>query len=275
MVRQGRLTCCLFLCVLVAAALAPSLVRADGSTPAGVDQTHDTPETDRLTRLALRKSGQTAPEPAAEVEADPQPAPVAEPSPQPVGAGTVGFDERLPLGRASSDANGRGGTRSGEGALSSSWWLNTVTALGAVIGLILLLRLVYSKATGRACATGRSAAVQVLTRVAVAPRSHILLVQLGQRIVVLGESTNGLTRVALIEEPDEIACLLKAVAADRPESITRGFSHMLDRFNRQYVPDDQLTADRHDDPEHVTGRARDEVSGLLSRLRSLAGRAAG
>ena len=270
MVRQGRLTCCLFSCVLAAAAFAPIVVRADdqdveAEAPAGVDQARETPTTDGLTRLALRMAGQSAPEPA----------PVAEPDPAPDRPQTAGFDERQPLGRASRGAPGRRGVGSDDRPLSSSWWLNAVTALGAVIGLILLLRLAYSKITGRACATGRSAAVQVLTRVAVAPRSHILLVQLGQRIIVLGESTNGLTRVASIEEPEEIACLLKAVAADRPDSISRGFSNMLDRFNRQYVSDEAPSADRLGDSDHVTGRARDEVSGLLSRLRSLAGRAAG
>ena len=144
--------------------------------------------------------------------------------------------------------------------------------IGAVIGLVLLLRLAYTKITGRALATGRSHAVHVLARVAVAPRSHILLVQLGQRILVVGESAGGLNALATIDEPDEVSGLLRTVAGDQAGSITRSFSQLLDRFNSQYPENERPEADRFAVAEHATGRARDQVSGLLSRLRSLAGR---
>lgn len=254
MVRHNHPYRCLLQFVLLATTLCLSQI---GFAADDVEQLPNTAEADRLTRLAQRKVGETASEPKADQAQPPL------------------LDENQPLGRGSAGAGRSLRHRAKDPALSSPWLLRTVTALGAVIGLVLLLRLAYAKVTGRALATGHSQVVHVLARVAVAPRSHILIVRLGQRIIVVGESAAGLNALATIDEPDEVAGLLRTVAGDQPGSITRSFSQLLDRFNSQYPDSERADADRFAVSEHATGRARDEVSGLLSRLRSLAGRTGG
>ena len=249
MVRHSHSCRCLlqFAILAITLGLSQAALAADD-----VEQLQNIDETDRLTRLAQRKAGDTEEQPEANQ--------------------ALQLDENQPLGSSRPGVNRSLRQRSKGDDSSSPWLLRTVTALGAVIGLVLLLRLAYTKITGRTLATGHSHAVQVLARVAVAPRSHILLVQLGQRILVVGESTGGLNALATIDEPDEVSGLLRTVAGDQTGSITRSFSQLLDRFNSQYPENGPTDADRFAVSEHATGRARDEVSGLLSRLRSLAGR---
>ena len=249
MVRHSHTYRCLLQFVLLATTLglSPGAFAADD-----VEKPQNIDETDRLTLLAQRKAGNTEEQSKADQ--------------------ALQLDENQPLGSSRTGVKRSLRQRSeGEGS-PSPWLLRTVTALGAVIGLLLLLRLAYTKITGRTLATGHSHAVHVLARVAVAPRSHILLVQLGQRILVVGESAGGLNALATIDEPDEVSGLLRTVAGDQSGSITRSFSQLLDRFNSQYPENERPEADRFAVAEHATGRARDQVSGLLSRLRSLAGR---
>lgn len=178
------------------------------------------------------------------------------------------FDESRPLGTPaqpfSISDHAAGGTSGG-----SSWILNTVTALGAVVGLILVGRAALVRLTGRTPATTHSPAVQVISRVALAPRQHVLLLRLGHRLLVVGDSGSTLSTLANIDDPDEVATMLKAVAAAQPHSISRGFRHLLNRCNGDYARHDIASEEGLDLAEHRTDRARDEVSGLLARLRAL------
>ena len=158
-----------------------------------------------------------------------------------------------------------------------SGWLNTLTALGVVIGLIYLLRAVLTRTGRGGISPNGSALVEVLARVGVTPRNHILMLRTGQRILVLSESSAGLQTLANLDDPQEVASLLAAVTANKPNSISAGFSHLLGRFNRQY--DVAL-----DDAEASTGtgasdggssgggygidHARDQLSRVLSRIRA-------
>lgn len=146
---------------------------------------------------------------------------------------------------------------------SDGWMLSTVTALGVVVGLILLLRAGYTKMTGRTLAAPRNDVVQVLSRVSVAPRNHVLLLRVGGRILVVGDSPGGMNSLAQIDDPDEVASLLKTLAVNEPNSISQGFSQLINRFNTEYSDDDG-----RDSGEYVADRARGEVSSLLSRLRT-------
>ena len=254
--------------------LAPALARAQDDhalPPEQPDQAQvqDVGEADALTRLATRKAAE-APPPVQQDEPDTPKKPDTPDQPERADAPPDPYEQQ-PLGSLPAGARRpRSGGDEGPGPIGSSWVLSTITALGAVLGLILLFRLLYTKITGHALAKGHSAALEVLTRVAVAPRSHILIVRLGQRILVLGDSANGLTPLATVDDPEEIATLLKSITSGQPNSITRGFSQLLHGFNNEYADDQLDVASGADGDEQRTGRARDEVSGLLSRVQSLA-----
>jgi flagellar biogenesis protein FliO len=160
----------------------------------------------------------------------------------------------------------------GEG--NSAWVFHTLTSLGVVIALILLMRWGWAKLGGHVTASGgigASAAVEVLSRTTIAPRNHILLVRVANRILVLGDSVQGLSQLSQIEDPQQVAEILAAISASQNNSMTNRFNQMLGRFNSDY------DAHAHkeegtDDQEHYVDRARDSLSSLLSRVRLLSRR---
>lgn len=150
---------------------------------------------------------------------------------------------------------------------TTSWMLKTLTALGVVIGLALLARFGYARLGGKIAAAS-SPVVEVLSRTTVAPRSHVMLLRVGGRVLVVSESSAGMRTLASVDDAEEVADLLGAVSAAKPTSISRSFNQLFNRFDQDY---DQLSAehDTGDARDRRLGRARDSVSGLLSRMRGL------
>lgn len=151
---------------------------------------------------------------------------------------------------------------------SSGWALSTLAALGVVIGLMLVLRWLWVRMGGRVV-TGSSPVVEMLSRTSVAPKNHVVLVRVGSRILVCGDSPSGLRTLADIDDEQEVADLLTAITASRDSSITRGFNQVLHRFHGEH--DDTRVAGG-DNMEHRIDRARNSVSALLANVRGLAGK---
>lgn len=169
--------------------------------------------------------------------------------------------ERRPLGAAA--ASGTQLTTPPSDAVGSGT-LGALGALGLVLGLILVLRWGWVRFGGAVVARS-SPAVEVLSRTTVSPRNHVVLLRVGGRIVVVGDSSAGLRTLAQIEEPDEVAGLLEAVTAAKTTSISQTFSQLLSHKGGEFG--DSLDAPA--DPEHRVDRARDSLSGLLTRVRTL------
>lgn len=187
--------------------------------------------------------------------------------------------------RSSRPATGSGAEAAADqGGGDGSWVLRTLGSLGVVIVLILLLRTVIARWNGRTSSSSSQAGVEVLSRVTVGPRQQIVLVRMGTRILVLADSAGRLNMLTAIDDPEEVAATLATVTASRPTSVSAGFASALKRFQQDYRPsirntgavgDQSGRADRTDDDgqglddaEIHVDRARDQLSGLLSRLRS-------
>ncbi len=162
------------------------------------------------------------------------------------------------------------GTAAGTLDTGQGWVLNTLTALGVVIGLVLVLRVVVTKLGGRA-ATAPSRAVEVLSRTSVAPKNHVLLLRVGGRVLVVGDSSAGLRTLSEIDDPEEVASLLQSVEVGRDASMTNGFNKLLARYTGSYSQREMYDEEGMDDGEVRVDRARDSVSSLLGRVRSIAG----
>lgn len=148
--------------------------------------------------------------------------------------------------------------------------MRTLTALGSVVGLVFLAKAGLARWGGTSSrVAGFSAAVEVLQRVAVGGRHRIALVRVGGRILVLADGSNGLHALADISDPEEVAALLAAVSAAKPGSHTHGFAQLISRFNGDYHEDQDWKETGTDNAEHRVDRARDQISGLASRLRAL------
>lgn len=275
----ARVGWCLALVLSAAAASAQAQAVANGTVDADA----------RMRQLAQRLAQQEAPPASAHPSALTAPpagsaeesspllslptAAPAQPNPSPAASlqqPVLDPVERTPLGPAAT-SGAAGGHSPDAWRDAGSWGLNTLAALGLVIALLLLLRWGWLR-MGGVVRVGSSPVVEVLSRTAVAPRSGVLLLRVGSRILVVSDSPAGLRTLADIGEPEEVAQLLAAVTASRSNSITRGFGQLLERFHKDMDSASPSDEEGLDQQEHLIDRARSSVVGLRSRIRALTGR---
>lgn len=224
-------------------------------------------EQSRLSNLAQRMAdSKTAPhgKPAPYIDSDPdnQDAQAQADSPTPGGTPLV---SRTPLLRPGATADQADVTSERPGSVS--WFMKTLTALGVVIGLALFIRWGYVRMGGKVAA-GSSPVVEVLSRTTVAPRSHVMLLRVGGRVLVVSDSSSGMRTLASLEDAQEVADILGAVSATKPNSITRGFGQLLNRFNDDH---DQQPGDLDATglPMQADDTPSSNVSSLLSRVKTM------
>jgi flagellar biogenesis protein FliO len=131
-----------------------------------------------------------------------------------------------------------------------------VVSLAAVIGLILLLRWgVRRMGVGRGAS---SRAVQVVARCPVSHKHQILVVQVGRKLLVVGESGQQLSALSEISDPDEVAAVLGQVGRGNDLSALVMASENAEPQADQEVPDEELS------------RARQQLNGLAEKVRGVA-----
>ncbi len=181
-------------------------------------------------------------------------------------------------GGSAVDGGGAGGTggAGGAGGLdepTGGYVLSTLAALGVVIGLVFAARWAYTKMGGTVIARS-SPIVEVLSRTPVAHKSHVLLLRVGQRVLVVGDSGGGgLRTLADLNDAEEVAAVLQSVTAGQETSVSRSFNALVSRFNHDAEGGGRESRLElgGDDSEVRMDRTRDALSGLASRLRTLGG----
>jgi flagellar biogenesis protein FliO len=185
----------------------------------------------------------------------------------------------------------RDGTTDGDSAkakpISSS--LNSfdptrvLLALGAVIGLILLLRWGVKKMVPGVAASRSTQAMKVLSRCVVSPRQRLLLVQVGNRLVVVGDGGSQLNPLCQITDAEEVSALLAQVR-EESTTIAARFDSIFGRAKKGFGGDEEEGA-APKEPEAESGNdeseaeaatdetivaTRDELAGLSNKVRDLA-----
>ena len=186
-------------------------------------------------------------------------------------------NENLPLGGQDSDGGlglfGGGSAPSGSSSAGGGNWLfNTLAALGIVIALVFAIRWGLRRGGVVTSAAPRGSVVEVLSRSTVAPRSHVVLMRVGQRILVVSDSSAGMRTLASIQDPEEVAELLGAVASSSPTSMTHGFQNVMGKLSSQWSDSDSgvaSDADGQPDEDLQMDRTRGALSSLRGRLASM------
>ncbi|MEM7681088.1 MAG: flagellar biosynthetic protein FliO [Planctomycetota bacterium] len=244
--------------------------------------------------------------------ADPAPAQDVRPSASPTAGLLPHPQERKALGSASADSAALDASASGASAVAAlavdnpnesaslgestgmaSGLVNTLGALALVVAVILTARWVLTKRLGIGTPVGPTPSVEVLSRSLIAPKSHVLLLRVGSRILVVSDSSAGARTLSEVEDPEEVAQLLESVRAAQPKSFTGGFRSVLNKVQQKAdaeeaqamgvidatsaalrdseglaVDGNPLPAKAKRDPEHAVDRTRDLLSSLSSRFRS-------
>lgn len=178
-------------------------------------------------------------------------------------------NENLPLGGQGESGGlslfGGGGDSGPVNADGSSWMFNTLAALGIVIGLVFAIRWVLRRGGVVTSAAPRGSVVEVLSRTTVAPRSHVVLMRVGQRILIVNDSPNGMRTLATVDDSQEVAELLGAIDASSPTSLSSGFQGTMSKLTAEWS---QRTGQAEADASSHEDLDIDRTRGALSSLRS-------
>lgn len=134
-----------------------------------------------------------------------------------------------------------------------------VLALGVVIGLIFLLRWGGRRLYGASVSVGSTSAVSVLSRSIISPKQHVVLVQVGRRVLVLGDNGTQMRTLAEVRDPDEVAELVGLTVQRKAQFGGRSFSALFRRQERRY---DGLEDDLED--RRTAGDGVASVSAVVS-----------
>ena len=125
-------------------------------------------------------------------------------------------------------------------------------------------------------------AVQILARSSISPRQHILLLRVGRRVIVVGDSGAQMNPLSEISDPDEVASLLGQLQDEKSRLPSRAFSALFNRARDDM--DGQETEPSADEEMHqdagesateeppvdpAISDTRDEITGLMDKIRVL------
>ncbi|MGD0389128.1 MAG: flagellar biosynthetic protein FliO [Tepidisphaeraceae bacterium] len=109
-------------------------------------------------------------------------------------------------------------------------------ALAGVVALIFLLRTATKRAFPGAAIPRATSAVKILSRTSVSPKQHLLVIQFGKRLVLVGDTGANLNPLCEITDADEIAGIL-ARSRDESISVARRFESFFGLARKDFTDD--------------------------------------
>ncbi|CAN5425007.1 hypothetical protein BH10PLA1_BH10PLA1_06440 [soil metagenome] len=199
-----------------------------------------------------------------------------QPAAAPLAPAPAGIFEKKAIPRPAT-APGKTAPASGKVVPEISTGMDTmrvVLSLLVVIAAIFLLRWIAQQFFGAPAAKRSTRAVQVLSRSMIAPKQHVVLLQVGRRVIVVGDSGTQMNSLCEITDADEIASLMGQLRQDKSDPVSRAFGTFFGRAEKDYSADapetdspDGEMPDGPVDPALATTQA--ELSGLIDKVRNV------
>ncbi len=152
-------------------------------------------------------------------------------------------------------------------------------SLSVVIALIFALRWGGKKIFQQPVAGRSTRAVQILARTPLAPRQQVLLLRVGRRVIVVGDSGSQMHALSEITDPDEVAALIGQLREETPEFSVKAFGSVFSRARHEMsheadeppeTPSDTETPEATDTPDDpAISDTRLEITGLMEKVRVL------
>jgi flagellar biogenesis protein FliO len=179
-------------------------------------------------------------------------------------------NESLPLGAGEGDLFNAESNQSSASGMGDGWFLSTLAALGVVLALVFGLRWILKRGGVVSTAAPQGGVVEVLSRTTVAPRSHVVLMRVGMRILVVSDSPSGMRTLASVHDAEEVAELLGAIESTKPTSMGQSFGSVMKKLSGQWTGDEQAALEPIESSEANTAEpasAVEQAEGALSRVR--------
>jgi flagellar biosynthetic protein FliO len=145
-----------------------------------------------------------------------------------------------------------------------------ILAMGVVVGLIFALKWGAAKmAPGTAPRSAKS--MSVLSRMPLGPKQQLILVKVGRRAVLVGNSGAQMNALCEISDPDELAHLVGQSEAEKSPVPLGAFAQLFKKREREFEPraKEIVETTPTDEEEQVAQLARRELLGLSQRIRGL------
>lgn len=155
-------------------------------------------------------------------------------------------------------------------------------SLGIVIAIIIVARIVMRKMFPAASVGRSSQVIRVLSRSVLAPKQQFLLLQVGKRLIVVGDTGASMNALAEITDPEEVSSLVGQLASEHVTSASTAFGALFRRASNEFAPADEPAS--REDSEELTNEAMEpnieppderlaaasaEIGSLLERTRGL------
>ena len=152
---------------------------------------------------------------------------------------------RLQLSRTPTDQSGIGtiaspGSRKKRTSLFSDFTdssaVTTLAALVFVVGLFFVFAWTIKRGSPKSSRTVPKEAVQILGRVPLSARQFGQLLQVGNKIILVSVNTNGIEKLAEIDNPQEVQRLLGLCASSSRGSSQAEFNEVFGQFAKEAAP---------------------------------------
>jgi len=143
-------------------------------------------------------------------------------------------------------------------------------ALLTVLALIFFLRWIGKRLLPNAAGGRASGAVRVLSRSPVSTRQHVLLVQVGRRVLVVADNGTQMSPLSEITDADEITHLISQIGGSANSAIREALGSVLGVAQEQF--DEKIETNGADDgpADEAVASTRGEIDGLMEKVRVLA-----
>ena len=184
-----------------------------------------------------------------------------------VAAGARGQDafanEPLRIASPTDDAGETAATPAGPSVV------RVVASLGVVTVLIVALAWTYRRFSGGGAASGKSA-VMMLSRTMLTPKHQVMVLRVGHRLVVVGDSGHGMNPLCEITEPAEVTAILAAIGGGAELQALRGdaFAASLRSADSDFEGE---SGEFEDEPPSLESLepSNQEVRALIERVRGM------
>jgi flagellar biogenesis protein FliO len=147
-----------------------------------------------------------------------------------------------------------------------------VLALGGVVLLIFILSVLARRLFPGVVGPRATSAIKVISRCTITPKQHLLLIQVGKRLVVVGDNGAQLNPLCEITGEEEVAALLGQVREEASAGVKR-FEHFFrrSRGNFEQTPEAEPEFDEtHEMNDPALADTQRELTGLSQKVRDLA-----
>ena len=136
-------------------------------------------------------------------------------------------------------------------------------ALAIVLGLIFVLRLAAKWMFPAVAAPRSTDAIRLLSRMMISPKQQILLVQVGRRVIVVGDAGSQLRPLSEITDPDEVTVLIGQIGEEQSRASSKTFGSLFGRAKGGFEETSE------DDPEEREHDGEPVLAGLTEKVRLL------